>query len=150
MRKPGCTEPVYYFINSVGHHILSPHTGAQPPSGYRTEAMDTLPDIRRLQDILRSQEMREAEKEIADEMERRKVIDQRVHDRLYARMTSGDCSAYEREFWEHHLKLRDEKKAKKYEDIYLQHQLYLWALENDTPKGRTPDQETVNLDRIDL
>lgn len=150
MRKPGCIEPIDYFINAEGHHILAPYSNCPPPPGYRTEYMDTLAEVDRIQSILNAQEMRNAEAEIADEDARAQFVNEKVRSALLTRSRSSDCSQFERDFIEEYTKLKDEKKRKKHRDAFLCHTGYLWARENNTPKGRGTDQEIVNIDRIDL
>jgi hypothetical protein len=150
MRKPGCTEPVIFFTNADGHAILAAYTGQPAPEGYQTEYADTLPDIRRLQKRLQDQEMREAEREFASVDEREREVRQRLHDRIYAKMTSSDTHPRVRDFLREWLTWRDEKKEKQREDAFRCMTGYLWALENDTPKGRRSDEERVSLDRINF
>ena len=130
MRKPGCIEPVEFYVDARGHHILAAYTGCPPPEGYRVEYVDTLAGVDRLQAVLQSQDMQAAEAEFVDEEERSRVVRERVRSNLVTRMRSSDCTPWEREFIEEYLKLRDERKRKKYQDAFLCHTGYLWAREN--------------------
>jgi hypothetical protein len=154
MRKPGCTEPVYFFVNRTdpnhppGYLMMSPYSDCPAPPGYTLESVDTLPAIRRLEKMLQRQEHQRVESEVGYE---RSMLEQGIkenRDRIYRQLASSETSQWEKDFLRDWIKLRDEKRDEYFQQRYLEHQMMLWALHNDTPKNRQVDKEKVSLDRI--
>lgn len=142
-------EPVIYFRRPDGHIFLAPYTSFPTPPGCDREYADTLYKVHDLERRLVAQEREQWEREaLQEEMIGARVTD--IRDRLYQRMCSGSTDPYERDFIREWLKLRDEKKRKKYADFLKHRQMYLSALHNDTPKDRRVDEESVNLDRVNF
>jgi hypothetical protein len=139
-RKPGCIEPVVYFINGAdpahppGFLMLAPYSDFPTPEGYAREYADTLAAVDKLEATLQSQELAAMEHEAEMDATRFAARRQAVRDNLYARMTSGECSEYEKEFIRGYLQLRDERTRQKYRDLYLQRSMYLWARHHDIGK----------------
>jgi hypothetical protein len=130
--------------------MLAPYSDCPAPVGYRKESVDTLPDIRRLQMVLVNQELRNLQTEARHNEFLTKPIWKKVTNNLRTRMASSDCSAYERDFIDAWLQLRDKEKSEQYAKRYEEYTGYLWALEHDIPKDRAADEESVNLDRINF
>jgi hypothetical protein len=149
MRKPGCIEPVVYFRFPNGHITLAPYSDMPTPNGAIREGADTLAQVDRLQERLLSQEKQQWEREAQRDAATFGKLEEAVRDRLYARMTSAATDDYEKEFIRLYLQLRDEKKRKRYRDLYLQRTAYLWARENDSP-GRRVDQERFDVERHEV
>ena len=155
MRKPGCIPPVFYFVNGndpahpPGYLIIAPYSDCPTPPGYRKEFFETLAEARTFEKRMQIQDRVEREQEYIRDwslMERR---NKEVRDKLYARMTSSDCTAYEKEFIRGWMELKDEEKKKKYEQRYLEHTGYLWALHNDVG-DRGDDTEKFRIDSIEV
>lgn len=147
MLKPGCIEPVIYFVNGsdpahpVGYVMLAPYSDCPTPEGYRREGADTLAQVDVLERRLQSQEREAADREMEYDY---KMIEERskaVRDRLYARMTSAATPPYEREFLRLYLELRDERKRARYQQLYLERSTYLWARHNDIGDRRADSEE---------
>jgi hypothetical protein len=105
--------------------------------------------VDRLQATLLEQERREWEREaINDEMimgaRQREIVD-----RLRQRMCSSSTTPYERDFIAAYLQLREEKRDK-YRQRFSERIAYLNVLARETPRGRRPNEERVNLDRMEL
>jgi hypothetical protein len=153
--KLGSASAIEYFRNYAdparprGYLILAPYSNARCPRGYEREFADTLSAVDRLQFTLLSQEKQEWEREqLHDESliaERQRA----VVDRLRAKMVSSSTTPYERDFIAAYLQLRVEKR-KEYRQIFEQRIAYLSVLAHETPKGRKPNEERVNLDRLEL
>lgn len=152
MRKPGCTEPVFYFVNGadpaheIGYIMMAPYSECPTPKGYRREYVDTLPDIDRLEAKLQAQERREWELEVErDEVvlyERRKAR----RDRMYQALASSETDEWTKEFYRLWIQLEDDKKRAMYAQRFLERQMYLWARHNDTGNRRA-DEEVFKPER---
>lgn len=155
MRKPGCVEPVFFYVNHTdqnhppGYVLIAADSANRPMEGYQREYAETLADIDRLEKRLQQQEFEQWEREEQANESALASRRQEVRDRLYARMTSGSTDEWEKEFIRNYLLLRDEKREK-WRNIHMQRSAFLWARHNDTPKDRRVDEETVNLERINL
>lgn len=149
MGKRGSIEPVVYFINQSGHVLLAPYSAMATPDGYRREEAGTLGDVDKLQVLLVMQERRQWEREAAQEESLFGARLDAVRDRLYARMTSAGTGAYEKEFIRHYLQLRIEKRDK-HRQRFEHREAFLWARENDTPKGRGVDKEEFHVERHEV
>lgn len=155
MRKPGCVEPVVYWVNGadfnhpIGYIILAPYTGCPVLPGYREEYADTLSDIDKLERKLQEQDRQEHFQEYLRDNTLIAQRDAQIRDKLRSRMLSSDCSQYEKDFIELYLQLRDERKKEKYRQLFLEHQSYLWARHNNVG-NRQADKEEVNLDKINF
>jgi hypothetical protein len=152
MRKLGSLEPVVFFKNHrdpahpPGYLMLAPYSDFPTPSGYTREHADNLPDIDKLQRILIEQERRAAEEEfLHDEVVLGKKYSE-MTDKLRQRMVSGSTSAYDRDFIEAYLKLR-ETKREKHQQRFMERTCYLYAREMDMGK-RPVDVERV--DKVDI
>jgi hypothetical protein len=150
----GTHEAVVYFRNyrdpshPVGYLMLAPYSECRAPEGYDRCVARTIPEIVRLQDRLREQERDAA---LRDNLYDEAILGQRdaAHrSELYTRMVSNSTTPYERDFIRELLKLKDERKRKRYAEALAQHNLYLHALEMDAPKNRDADSEKVSLDRV--
>src|SRR6266849_4265458 len=98
MRKPGCIEPVVYWKHRDGHLTLAPFSSAPTPDYCIKYEADTLKDVDILYTRLCKQEHEAAEREMRQDMAFREPREKAIRDRLYARMTSGATTEYEREF----------------------------------------------------
>ncbi len=154
MRKPGCIEPVWYFVNGAdpqhprGYILLAPYSDCPAPEGYMREYADTLAAVDRLEKILQRQEYEQLEQEAERDEALLAARMASVRDRLYARMTSSYTDPYEREFIRLYLQLREEKRGK-YRQLWLERTAYLWARHNDSG-SRPVDSERVNLDKMEI
>lgn len=148
--KPGCIEPVIYFRYPNGRVVLAPYSDMPTPQGCIREGADTLAQVDRLQERLLAQEREQWEREAERDAEKFGKLEEAVRDRIYARICSKETGEYEKEFLKLYLQLRDEKKREKYKKLYLQRTAYLWARENDTPKGRRVDEEVFNPERHEV
>ncbi len=131
----GSLEPVVYFINSRGAISLPPSTNAalaikdrMAKRGWELREAATLDAIDRLQKHMQEQERRASERNL--EHEENLLAQQRksVRDRLVSRMVSSSTRPYEREFIQHYLMLRDEKREE-YRKRYTGDVAYFEALE---------------------
>lgn len=153
MQKFGTLSPVVYFVNHTdptkpsGHITLAPYSDFPCPRGHSTEYADTLQLVDRLQKRLQEQELREREQEWRSDENLYRSITDSVRDRLYQRMCSAKTSEYEKEFIRLYLQVREDRREK-HRQRFMERTMYLWARENDVPKGRRDDEESVNLDRI--
>jgi len=147
MRKPGCIEPIIYFVNGTdpahepGFIMLAPYSDFPTPAGYRCEAAETLPEARKLEAQLVAQERRATELELLHDEASFQPKREAIRDKLYARMTSSATGEYEKEFLRLYMDLRDERKRRKYEELYLQRTSYLWALHHDLGSRRADVEE---------
>lgn len=149
--KPGCIEPVEYFVRgSDGHLILAAYSGQPAPDGYVADYADTLRAVERLERELQEQDHRANEMEYAAHMEKWAAGREAIRDRLLTALTSSSRTEYEKDFIRAWIALRDDEKKTKYENAWLQRTMYLHALHFDTPKDRRVDEEAVNLDRINF
>lgn len=152
----GSLSEVVYFKNHrdpnrpEGYLLLAPFSQCPPPYGYSRESARTLSEIDRLEHILVEQEVAQA---IAEHLREESVFaarEQRIKDRLHAIMSSGSRSQYEKDYARAWLDLRDEKKRKKYAEIFEHRCMHLYARHNDMPKNRDEHEEKVSLDRINF
>lgn len=153
--KLGTLEPVIFFRNHrdpahpPGYLMLAPYSDFPTPSGYTREAAGTLADVDRLQRTLIEQERRDAE---ADALHDEAVLGRRyaeMTDKLRAKMVSSSTSAYDHDFIEAYLKVREERRER-HRQRFMERTMFLHAREMDTPKDRAVDDETVKLDRVNF
>jgi len=147
MRKPGCIEPVIYFRYPDGHLTLAPYSDFPTPPNAIREGAETLAQVDRLERVLQQQELDRGEREMQHDSEMIESASARIRDSLYARMTSGSTTEWEKEFLRLYLQLRDERKREKYRQRYLEYSMYLSARHNDIGK-RSADKEEFHPDRI--
>jgi hypothetical protein len=155
----GSLSQIEYFVkrstaacrdsHPIGFHILAPMSNARCPEGYTREYADSLSAVDRLQTILLRQERQEWERERIHEESLIGARQRAVVDRLKQKMVSSSTSPYERDFIAAWLQLREEKKEK-YNRIFEQRVAYLSVLAKECPPGRKPNEERVNLDRMEL
>lgn len=147
MRKPGCIEPIIYFTNRDGYHMLASYTGQPTPEGWmRHDDADTLPAARKLQDILVAQSRREWEAEEQYDRAQVQRNEDAMRDKFNEAIASSETNEYNKDFLRNWMKLRDERKREKYRKIYEQRQAYLYSLEYDSP-GRNVDEESFNVEK---
>lgn len=158
MRKPGCIEPVFYFVNGsdpnhpTGYIILAPYTGGgdrcecPTPPGYRQEYADTLAQVDILEKKLYQQEYEEKCKEQERDMSLIAPHLARVRDNLYNRMISGATTQWEKDCIRVYMDLRSDKR-KKAQEAHLQFTSYMWARHNDIG-DRGAGEEKFNPDRL--
>lgn len=148
------SSPVY-FVNAkdpnypVGYHVLAPYSEMPAPYGWERRVADTLGDVDKLQDVLLQQEKRRWSRELLHDEVAFGTLRDKVRDTLYARMTSSDCPEYEKEFIRNYLKLRIDKRTR-HRNNFEHRTLFLHAREFDTAKGRKDNEESVNLDRLEV
>jgi hypothetical protein len=153
--KLGSASAIEYFCNRrnpshpPGFLILAPYSSAPMPYGYTREFADDLPSVDRLQSTLLSQEKRDWESERLTSETVMAERQRAVVDRLRQLLCSSATSPYEREFIAAYLQLRDEKRDK-YRKVWEHRVAYLSVLAHETPKGRDPNEERVDLDRLVL
>lgn len=153
--KLGSLDAPIYFINyrdpahPPGYLMLAPYSDFPTPAGYSREVADDLPAVDRLQKRLQQQEYREWEQETERDLNGLRTRFEASRDRLYARMTSSSCPPYERDFIENYLRLQDEKREKHRRNFECRN-AYLWARENDIPKGRRANEESFNVERHEV
>lgn len=155
----GSLSEVVYFKNSrdpnrpPGYLLLAPYSECPPPSGYSREVARTLNEIDRLEKTLVEQEVALA---ISEHIREESVLaerDRSIRDRLYSRLISSSTDQYEKDYIRAWLDLRDEKKRRKYAEIFEHRAMHLYARHNDMPKGRSErgeGEEKVSLDRINF
>lgn len=152
----GSLSEVVYFKNSrdpnrpEGYLLLAPYSQCPAPYGYSREVARTLPEIDRLERTLVEQEVANA---IAEHIREEAVFAERerlIRDRLLAIMHSGSSSQYEKDYSREWMNLRDEKKRKKYAEIFEHRAMHLYARHNDMPRNRDEGEEKVSLDRINF
>jgi hypothetical protein len=153
--KLGTASAIEYFLNRrsparpPGYVILAPYSGSPCPDGYTREFADDLPAVDRLQATLLRQEQQQWERE---QIHEEALIGERqrgVVDRLRQIMCSSATSAYERDFIAAYLALREEKREK-YRRVFEQRTAYLSVLARECPPDRKPNEEKVNLDRMNI
>jgi hypothetical protein len=146
-------EAVIFFVhgrNSTkppGWITLAPYSECPTPRNCDREYADTLAKVDQLEKRLQQQE---AGERYADLVHDEKVFGPKrdeIRARLYARMISANCPPAEREFLQHYMSLRIDRRARHHAK-FSEYQCYLTARHMDTPKGRRVDKEGVNLDRI--
>ena len=148
-------ESVIYFRNYAdptrpyGWVLLAPYSACPPPPGYEKDGADTLAKVDKLQHILESQERAERTADVLHDEQAFGPKRDDIRSRLYARMTSGQCTQYEKDFIGAYLSHRIDRRSK-WHAKYMEFQTYLHARENDTPKNRRVDEERVNLDRVNF
>ena len=152
--KLGTASAIEYFRNyrdpfrPEGYVIVAPYSGAPLPYGYTREFADDLPAVDRLQAVLLRQERQQWELEQIQEESLIAARQRGVVERLRTIMCSSSTSAYERDFIEAYLQLREEKREK-YRRVFEQRTAYLSVLAHETPKKRRPNEEKVDLDRLE-
>jgi hypothetical protein len=133
----GHLNPVVYFENSRGEISLPPSTemahrikDRMRNRGWEWREADTLDKIDVLQKRMQEAEHRARERQF--EREQTNLADARrsVRERLVARMVSSSTPPYEREFIQHYLMLREEKRAE-YKKRFFADQAYFEAREFD-------------------
>jgi hypothetical protein len=151
----GSASEIEYFCNRrdpsrpPGYVILAPYSGARCPTGYTVEHADTLSAVDRLQFTLLSQEKRQWEKEQVHEESLMADRQRGIVSRLHQIMCSGATTPYERDFIEAYLKLAEDKRLK-HRANYEHRVAYLSVLARECPPDRLPNEEKVNLDRMEL
>lgn len=125
-----------------------PYSSAITPDNCVREEADTLAAVDRLERALQAQEAREAERELIVDMSSMDRRSQSIRDRLYARMTSGQCPPWERDFLREYLKLRDDRTRQKYAERHTK-LWYLWSRHNDSGSRRV-DEESFNAEKHDV
>lgn len=155
MGKLGTLEPVEYYVNyespehEKGYILIAPYTGCPEPAGYRREYADTLQAVYRLEKILQRQEAIKQERAWEADVNLRRAGQEAIRDRLVARMVSSHTSQYEKDFIREYLKIREDR-LDHHAQRFLETTSYLHALHFDTPKNRRVDEESVNLDRLNV
>jgi antirestriction protein ArdC len=130
-RKLGTLSPVIYFVNADGHILLAPYSDFPTPASYERREAGSLPEIDRLVERMRAQELRIIEQEHMAEAERAERVHAAVRDRLYAKLVSAATNTMEADFIRAYLELREEKHRKKYHAKYEAYNVYLHAREFD-------------------
>lgn len=152
----GSLSEVIYFRNHrdpnrpEGYLLLAPYSDCRPPSGYSREVARTLNEIDRLERTLVEQEVAIA---LSEHLRDETVFaerERRIKDRLHAIMSSSSASQYEKDYAREWLNLRDEKKRRKYAEIFEHRAMHLYSRHNDTPRNRAENEEKVNLDRVNF
>lgn len=143
----GRVSPIVYYEHTNGHLMLAPDTEhasywwreAKDPSGmtlldkgYDLKEAGTWPEVQHLQDRLIEQEEKWFTKTLETHDRERAVARKVVADRLYARLVNPGTPAYEKEFIQHWLILRDEKKRDRYREALEHRAMYLWVAEMDS------------------
>lgn len=142
-RALGTLDPVIYFEYPNGHCILPPVEIGKGPvearrmfeqlyrkQGCEWREADTLDKVDRLQNRLIDQEQRVRDHQGHVMDEAREKVRRETSANLRQRMASSSCSAYEREFIELWLQLREDKR-KQFTQRFTEHNDYLWAREMD-------------------
>lgn len=143
-RAMGSLDPVIYFENAAGHLLLPPveiGTGLTIPKrlyeerykheGYQWCEAGTWSDVQRLQKRLVEQEQRLLDKQHQTVVGSRDRAAEKVNSDLRQRMASSSCSAYEREFLQLWLQLREDKRER-FESEFKVRNMYLQAVEFDS------------------
>lgn len=147
MRTPGTIEPIVYFRYPSGHLTLAPYSSFPTPSDAIREEADTLSKVDALLIVLQRQEHERGEQELQAEEDRFAPARASLRDRIYARISSGATTEYEKEFLRLYLQLRDDRKRTMYQQRLLEYQMYLYARDNDLGSRRA-DTEEFHPDRI--
>lgn len=142
-RALGTLRPVIYFENSGGHLVLPPEEIGQGtalarriyeeryrPNGYEWCEAGTLEAVDQLQQRLIKQEQGILDLQAETMTEHRIKVVNDVADRLRQRMTSADCSSFERDFIDAWLRIREDKR-KQFTQRWNERNMYLWAREMD-------------------
>lgn len=142
-RALGSLEPIIFFERPDGYVILPPEEIGKPgiarmmyekkyrAEGWEWREADTLPEVDKLQKRLVDQEMKVMqERDLREDLMRQRAY-QKTGERLRQRLTSGKCSAYEREFISLYLQSREDKRDK-HRQRWTEAQMYLWAREQDS------------------
>ncbi len=142
-RALGSLEPVIFFERPDGYVILPPEEIGKPgiarmmyekkyrAEGWEWREADTLPEVDKLQKRLVDQEMKvAAERDLREDIRRQRAY-QKTGESLRARLTSGKCGNYEREFITYYLQSREERREK-YRQRWSEYNHYLWAREQDS------------------
>ena len=107
------------------------------------EDCNSLADVDRLNDKLVEQEFRQNSAMYEHHTSMREQVRKSVADSLRRTMCSSSTSPYEREFIQHYMLLRDQKKRDKYGQELMNRNFYLWSREMDSKTqviDRAPDQ----------
>jgi hypothetical protein len=142
-RALGTLDPVIFFENSSGHILLPGIQIGEGPSearrmfesrykaqGYEWREAGTWTEVQRLQKRLVEQETRILQQQGQVDAERRARVHRETSSNLRARMASGDCDPWERDFIAAWLQLREEKQAE-YTKRFTERNMYLYACEFD-------------------
>lgn len=142
-RALGTLRAVIYFENASGHLVLPPEEIGQGTmlaqqiyaeryrsQGYEWREARTLEEVDRLQGRLIQQEQGQLNYQAKVMDQQREQVRGEIADNLRQRMVSADCSAFERDFIEAWLRIREEKR-KQFTDVWNQRNMYLWAREMD-------------------
>jgi hypothetical protein len=137
-RALGTLEPVIFFENSSGEIMLPPTTedarwlygSKYSREGWEWREAGTLPEVDRLQKRMVESERRRDEREAQADERSGAQRWQAVSDNLRQRMISSSTSAYEREFIQLYLQLREEKRDR-HRQRFKERTYYLVAREMD-------------------
>ena len=140
----GRVRPVIYFESSSGYVILAPQevghdlrlarrVHQEKYRDWEWKEAGSFSEVTELQKRLQKQELDEAIKRRDISMAAYDAAKSKTAAQLRQRMTSADCTPFERDWILAWLQLAPEKRAK-YEQRFLEHQHYLWALENSESK----------------
>jgi hypothetical protein len=153
--KLGSLSAPVYFLNMrderypVGYYILAPYSDFPTPEGWIRYCADDWHQVGRLQRILLAQELERARREHIREHLVMEPLRKKTRDSIYSTMVSSSTSPEMRDFLRDWLKLREDKRKKHEENLYHR-TLYLHAMEYDARPGRRDNEESVNLDVINL
>lgn len=142
MRAAGTLSPVIFYCNhgqvagskseqDIGYISLAPYSDHPTPPGHSRHEAGTLTQVDELQKRLQEQEHRRLEKELQFDHEHMEEGRKRIAENLRAKMVSSSTSAYEREFIELWLKLRDEKRRERHKQRLTEYQMFITAREMD-------------------
>lgn len=144
-RALGTLNPIHYLQNANGHLILVPVEQKESgladarrvyelkfkPQGYEWKEAGTLKEVQILQKRLVEQEQRILDGQGQADVNRRQRLHAEVAASLRQRMMSSSCSAYERDFIELWLNMREEKQDQ-YTQRFTERNMYIHALEFDS------------------
>lgn len=151
-RALGTLDPVIYFQNASGHILLPPVEIGKGPvearrlyeqryrgHGYEWREAGTLAEVDTLQNRMVEQEQRilTHQGQVMDDA--REKVRRETSSNLRQRMASGNCSAWEREFIQHWLNLREDKR-KQYTQRFTERNMYLWAAAFDSNNKQVEDR----------
>ena len=149
----GSLSPIYYFEDSRGHIVMPVYEAGHPeqarhifdarfknqvnydrgvPRGpYVWKEARSLPEARDLERRLTAQELfKESLMAQTGAFKRKRVKDQ-IRSNLRHRMTSVDCSQWERDFIKSYMEVDSEQERDRHQETLNQHNYYLWVLQND-------------------
>ena len=149
----GSLSPTYYFEDSRGHIVLPVYDAGKPEQArkvfaarfenqvhydetgahgpYMWKEATTWGELRDLEQKLIRQETFKASIQCAKFGAKRQIVSDSVRANLRHRMTSADCSNWERDFIKAWFALQEEKREK-YEASFMARNYYLWSREMDS------------------